>query len=561
MIRHFLLLLCLLSLSLPAKADYFLDSVAGNDSNTGTSYWSPWKTVAKFTSVAGVTCSNTVITVQGGSYFREQLSMLGRGNTISVNGGPRPVFDASEIVTNWVQVCSIITNTWACSNFVATGGGDKTTIPVIEDGTIMIAVTSLLICEATPGSFFSPVSPVPGSTNTIFIHPSSSTSPVGRRYEVAKRNYGIVAGDDCRIELVVIRNQMHNNGSLEIGKRCDVRNVLLENGTVHHMLFQSGRLENVVASKASHWQGQTIPFVAYSQTDGLSVEIISCKAFGISPSRQISMGFYGHTANVSPDPGYAYVKLEDCEVTFAGGFGNISPQTNAFSLLNRCKAIGVSSQGFVTYGGHNVLMDCEFRTLPDVRFSPSGIPVTIAGGAGARTYISGLKCTVPDTMSPFNIRVTANNAWLSVVDSIIGYGNTIGISSSAVTNLTLSVSNCVIGSGQAYGFTGSVPNFAGDSNCYTFYPLQMNAHWGSEALVNWGQFKALVAPYEANSTTNDARWIGWPVNGEYAYDYRSPIVTNRAGPSWRPSARQSVHPLLQDIDPWLPPNLATGAKP
>lgn len=558
------LLSCLLFLSLPCRADYFLDSVAGNDSNTGTNYWSAWKTVAKFTSAVGVNCSNATIWAACGSVFQHELR-IGNGNTIDAypESGPRPVFDGSEAVTNWGPVCAVFTNVYSVSNFVVTGGSTPSTIPVIEDGTIMISVDSLVACDATDGSFFSTDTPLAGSANVVFINPSGVLPPAsnGKTYKVAKRNYAIVGGDNNTIKNVVCQNAMGNNGSVYLGKNSKMEEVLLLNGTYHHVLIESGHLKRVLTWKASHRTGQSIPFVAYSQTDGLSVKFTKCEAVGISPSRLLSDGFYGHTAGLAPDPGYAYAKFEDCTVTYAGGFGSIAIKTNGIHVLNRCKTIGTSVRGFVTYSGINYILDCEFLTLPGVGFVSSGIPVQIAGGAGARTYISGLKCSMSDASGPFNIRITANNAWLSVVDSVIGYGNTIGFSGTAITNLTLSVSNCVIGSGQAYGFTGSVPIFTGDSNSYTFSPLQMNVYWGNNTQLSWGQFKSLVAPYESNSTTNDARWIGWPVNGNYTYDYRSPIVTNRAGPGWRPSAHQSVNPLLQDIDPWLPPNLATGVKP
>lgn len=555
-----LLLPCLL-LSLPLRADYFLDSVAGDDSNTGTNYWSAWKTVAQFNSSVGANCSNTTIWTACGSVFQHELR-IGNGNTIDAypESGPRPVFDGSDAVMNWVPV-EAFSNVYAVSNFVITGGGVPSTIPVIEDGTIMIAADSLASCNSTDGSFYSVDTPAQGSTNDVFMNPSGLLPPVanGKTYQVASRNYAIVGGDNNTIRNVVCQNVMGNNGSVYVGKNSKMEEVLLVNGTYHHVLIESGHLKRVMAWKASHSTGQSIPFVAYSQTDGLSVKFTKCDAVGTSPSQLLADGFYGHTANIAVNPGYAYAKFEDCTVTYAGGFGAIAINTNGFMVLNRCKAIATSTRGFSLYGGTNVLLDCEFQNSPLVPFISSGSPVSVHGGLGSKTFISGLKC-VTSGSTPYNIRIMSAGGWLSVADSIIGYGNTIGIESVAL-NTTLAVSNCIVGSGVPYKFTFQVPAFTANSNCYTYTATPIGFYCGSSAVLSWTQFLGVVGPHESASVTNDARWIGWPINGSYAYDYRSPIATNRAGPGWGPSTRQSTNPLLLEIDPYLPPNLATGVKP
>lgn len=70
---------CLLS---PASwaANYFVDSVAGSDSNSGLSDAAPWKTIGKVNGT--VAPFGSAVYLKRGSVWREQLTIPSNGLTI-----------------------------------------------------------------------------------------------------------------------------------------------------------------------------------------------------------------------------------------------------------------------------------------------------------------------------------------------------------------------------------------------------------------------------------------------------------------------------------------------
>ena len=73
-------LLLAAGLSTAVRADYFIDSRTGSDSNAGTSASQPWRSLARLTSALPLSPGEQVKLAKGG-VWREGLTIAGGGNT------------------------------------------------------------------------------------------------------------------------------------------------------------------------------------------------------------------------------------------------------------------------------------------------------------------------------------------------------------------------------------------------------------------------------------------------------------------------------------------------
>jgi parallel beta-helix repeat protein len=106
-VLQFILLFFLVLHGLPSAATYYIDADKGNDSNSGRSESSAWKTISKVNSVSFSAGDN--ILFKCGSTWREQLNISSSGNknspvTISSYGkGERPVISGADILKGFEQ--------------------------------------------------------------------------------------------------------------------------------------------------------------------------------------------------------------------------------------------------------------------------------------------------------------------------------------------------------------------------------------------------------------------------------------------------------------------------
>jgi hypothetical protein len=97
---------------------YYVDVVAGSDSNSGKSTSAPWKTVAKVNSYTGFVAGDHIL-LKRGQVWREQLTVPASGTSSSpivfgaYGSGSKPMLKGSALVTNWAGAGS--TNKWKAS--------------------------------------------------------------------------------------------------------------------------------------------------------------------------------------------------------------------------------------------------------------------------------------------------------------------------------------------------------------------------------------------------------------------------------------------------------------
>lgn len=527
-------------LSFTDQSECFIDSVKGSDSNSGTSEESAWGSIEKFKSVYGDSTGGMAINLARGSWFREEL-IVGNNNTIKTYGsGHRPILDASDVATNslWAKEATA-SNVWKM-DWVSTGGGYQS---VVEDNIQLYRTNSVVNCDSAPGSFYVATLDVnPGTTNTVYIHPRGSTTPTNdaKLYEINKRNYGLLTGNNNRIEGVHTRNQLSNNGSLEAGQDCFVRDVFCENGTKHNFLIESGVVEDYVFFKQEYSKQSATLGVSYT-TAANGRSIYRRGYVGTLPGYgQLASGIYSHAGFPYAQAGYPYLVIEDTIAEHAGSIGGL-PSTNGFSMIKNCTLLQ-GAFSILGNGSTNILVNCRVLTTPAFPISDSGSSATIYK-QGGQVWISGCQFSG----WPYGIRVdNSTNTDIRILRTMVKTGNWPGIFTVNGGGNTLTISNSVI-----HGMTLTAGNTISSAD-RNIYP---NANYVTVNGVPYIPFSAYVSALlkDVNSITNDMKYLSNPNLGDFGYSITSPAVSNFCGTGWV----QSPVPFGLFSGP-TPPNLVIG---
>lgn len=518
---HHFLLSCLL-LSQPVKAEWFI-SANGDDSNSGTNQVQAFLTYGKLISITGPFPSGQTISIEGGTELREPVE-LGNFNILrSYGGGPRPLINGADITTNWAKVYPQA-NVWCITNWVITGGGSATFIPVIENGVQMVRLGSISKVETNPGSYFGPYGPPAGSTNAIYIHPRGGGDPNtnGKVYEIGRRNHALYFGDYNQITEIRTRNQIGNNGSVEGHLNNHVKRVLAENGTKHNFFLASGIVEDCVARHQEYGGESATLFIHYDQSDGLRIEYKNCVASGSQDRIALATAYYGHTSGA----GYGRVIYENCRAEFALSFGTPGIKTDGRATYENCVSWGNRFGGWLVYAGTNEFINCTVLSSPWAPGSP-GARAIDSGSQSNLVWISGCNFSGTD----YGISAMATGSRIVVVDSIIsgasGFLNA-GTNGQFI-NVTFTVSNSIIDCPWPYSLT------AGNtmSSTSNVYPRFVSSQIDGTDYLSWDSFKGL----DTGSLASDMQWVGDVRRGNYDYLPTSPAASVLAGPDWRPPPR------------------------
>jgi hypothetical protein len=227
----------------PAPFDYYIDSVAGSDSNAGTSEAQAWATIGKLTSAA-VLASGVKIGLKCGSSWRELLGNGTHSNVTvgSYGAGAKPVLRCDDVVSSFSAPTGGRTKAYE-TTWTPRETAGKTAPSVWQDGVLMTRVASAATCESTPGSFYAASTGLTLDTPaTLYVHPTGSGDPNsnGRIYEKAVRTRGLWLGDFATVRGIRTKRNLHNNGSLEVGDYALLEDNIYEDGHVHNMLWKSG---------------------------------------------------------------------------------------------------------------------------------------------------------------------------------------------------------------------------------------------------------------------------------------------------------------------------------
>lgn len=532
------------------RPTYFIDSVGGSDSNTGTNESFPFLTIAKLTNTVGTPVTNTIIKFSGGVLpWREQLNLASGNEVDRFGSGADPVFNAADIVTNWSKVGGF-TSVYAVSNFTITGGGSDSLIQVIENGAQLVVTNSIANVDTLAGTFFViGDSAIGSSTNLVYVNPRVSGNPFtnGSVYELSKRDHGIYGENNNRIAHVETRNPLNGGGAIKMLLNNLWQHVAAYNGGKHNFYLSSGRVED----STFLWQQYYNPAsssasigVYHSQTDGLAVEFYRCTFGGTAARFANASPLEGHTSTARA---YDYAYLEDCIFQFCQSGDTAGTGTNGLYVNNRPLVEGVSLIGFASGGGTNIYLDPIFRLNPRVPFSASGYAF---GNSGRNAYlwIGGAR----SSGTPYGISLSDTNTRLHVVDSFLsGVGQ--GIVISGRTN-TVTTSNTVFTYGQPYVFGAGNTLIGANSNVF---PAGATFDITGGGLITFGAYQSANPTLDTGSRTNDLQALGDLTQGDLRYAQTSPAVTNLAGPGWSLS-RLPDWAVAQNIPRAFTPRLVGG---
>jgi hypothetical protein len=218
---------------------FYLDSVNGSDSNNGLSSTSAFATPSALTA-SGVSPGEIVWVATGSTFFQE-LTLTGDDITVSSYGtGPRPIFDCRDIASGWTktQGSSFV---YQCP--ITLPGNTKIKGNAWEDASMLIQVSSLALCDSTPGSCY--VADWSAPATTLYIHPDGNTNPSSnsRTYRYSRREHGVeIGGNRGRIIGIQAIGNAHQDGSLKIagGINPYFENIRAEDGSRHSAYGAAG---------------------------------------------------------------------------------------------------------------------------------------------------------------------------------------------------------------------------------------------------------------------------------------------------------------------------------
>jgi hypothetical protein len=332
-------------LVLSPPSGYYVDSVYGNDLNSGVS-----EPLAKATIGAlPVLEDGDTVNLARGSYWREQLDNQMRSNiTVQAYGvaGRLPILDASDVLVNATfapnATYPVVYETIWTDPAPDSLSAFATSVPSIwENGVLLKRVATLLLCSTTPGSFYATNTHVSGDTITVYFQASDASDARlnGRTYESAVRRSGLALGDGAIVRDIHTRRNASYLGSLKAGRFSLIEGSLAESGNVHNVLIGSGIVRDTIAWKADPLIAITgsggAMFVNYHTAPGSPRDSMlweRVKAV-MNPGDQTTSQVGGWTGHGSPQA-FGTVTWDNCEAYYLnGGFG-VGDNTDAIVVRN-----------------------------------------------------------------------------------------------------------------------------------------------------------------------------------------------------------------------------------
>ena len=326
---------------IPTADAYYCDSVNGNDSNAGT-YNAPFATIAHMASVDAGANKNRWRLVTG-SAWREQLTVPRAGMTIDAYGpGAAPLLDCSDIIASgaWSKTAGR-TNVYQATLTVPvnTPSDPDWYTSVWENDTRYTIAHSIAAVDSAASSYY-PVA-VNSTTITLYVHTSSGASPATfTKMEYAARLAGIMAQGVDRVTLAGIRTRRNidANGSIILGRDCQVYNSTAEEGNKHNIFFDAGAVLHGVECKGAYYENLgTTMFIGYGAADAArGFDFINCSAVTMGLADSTPPGFFIHSSVLGQT--FAFVNFQGCS-------GDIAFSACQQVIINNCTA----SNGFHAY--------------------------------------------------------------------------------------------------------------------------------------------------------------------------------------------------------------------
>jgi len=230
---------------------YYVDSVAGSNSNTGTLEAKPLKDLTSLPTLA----AGTTVYLKAGSLWRQSLAPTNDNTRIIAYGaGAAPIIDGSDAVTasEWAPTSGQAGVYEITRTALSTPSGQHASV-FTSTGLAGVRAASLAACQSTPGSFFDAFTTGnAGDSYKIHLHPAGSTDPRlnGVQYFVNAARLYCVSAPNATVVGVSTRRQLHHDGSLRLTGVSSATSVVASEGQIHDIYWEGGLVENAQANNA-----------------------------------------------------------------------------------------------------------------------------------------------------------------------------------------------------------------------------------------------------------------------------------------------------------------------
>lgn len=253
-----------------AVFDFYVDSVAGDDGNSGTATDEPFATVAAAQAVIG---GGQSVAFKCGSTFREQFTPPAADITVGVYGaGAPPIFDGCNIVAQtWTQAdAGARPDVWNISWTQAVAGNSDELLQLWVDGALPSRYASSLADLQTNGGWFA--SSLTSATPTVSIKSATDPNSSGALYELSYRKnaFNSPTHDGLQVLGPFECRRMHGHDGavrhVDTGSsRAAIAEKLLLTGCETHHAVSGGILRDVITRVTYPGTVDSIPTTMFRQ--------------------------------------------------------------------------------------------------------------------------------------------------------------------------------------------------------------------------------------------------------------------------------------------------------
>jgi hypothetical protein len=467
--------------------NFFVDSVNGNDSNTGTSAAQAWLTISKLST--NLTTGKSAQLLAGSTWNEGLNKSTIDGLTIAGSAGVLPILDGSDVVTVWTAEGT--TNVWKATVAHELTGTDR--LRVYEDGVLMTRVANAVTCGSTAASFVD-LQSVAGTPWTVKIHATADGNPNsnGKVYRVTVRGYGVIVNDNGAITSIRAQRVISNNGAIEAHANATIKKCLAVDGSKHNLLIGAGTLEDCIACRqdgTTSYEPSATLFVGFSNiTTGLAHTVRRCGAVAdLGSTIGAASAWIQHSNGASIYSSFTGEQLW-CVKNSAGWNPSASTVTINGIFIDGCSSPMNCTSDAATI---NYLM---------MRQSASGLSnfqlaAITSGGPSTITIKNSVIYSADSTTELFRLNSQLQGVTLRLENCVLycAGNRSFTIDRTGWTSGTLQVYNCIVWCTSFTNFW-QIPNsisYAGDNNVYAID-------------VNTGDH--LFCSYHGSSTSTLATW-------------------------------------------------------
>lgn len=340
---------CIVHNEIPqAVFDVYCDSVAGNDANNGLTIDTPKATLSATKTLALSIGNGVKVGLKRGSKWLETLSITTLTGVVLCGYGdkslPLPCIEGRDVATTWAKedgYTNVYKKLWT-TNFYGASSTVKHKITAFEDGAYLVWVSSIALCDATPGTYFVNSTTDMIENEPVYIHATGSGNPDtnGKNYQLTKRANCCQIGSNSYCSDIWTIGQGNHDGSFTSGNYNSVNRVLSSYGVVHNLWVGAGSAANDCVAYQCRPNGNngsalnatlfitydTSPAVSYNTTYNGCYAYHDISHAGVSNAH---IGIYSHTGGAT---NLYKMYVNGC---FVGGL-NIAGSNTDYSVIKNC---------------------------------------------------------------------------------------------------------------------------------------------------------------------------------------------------------------------------------